>query len=185
MIRLLSVAFVLFTTLSATSAEELKKANALAEIFEPGTNLAIRSAKGAEHVDLTIITSAEFFEIAKDSTELELSDLSEKYPEVDHAVQDKKKELATYIEDNRSDLKPGWDFGEPRISLRRPGGELGTVVHVGADFIVVSFDETSQRRRLFSTRFIRTVDWHEGDLEIFGTVPRHNKRFHDGQKTEK
>jgi hypothetical protein len=184
MIRFVVCFLLLFVMFNAASAQEIGNAKTLADIFKPGTKVAVLEPRDADYFNVTIITSAQFYEIAKDSRLLDLAKLSAKYPKVDQLVREKQKELAAYIDDNRDDLEPGTVFGDPKMSFRRPSGDLGIVEHVGNDFIVVAFDENDQRRRLYSTRFIRTIEWHAGELEIFGSVPRYNRPFYDRQKAE-
>jgi len=169
-------AVLVVAMLSASSADDESNPPAkLVDFFRPGMKLAVRIPNGTDCIDVTIITSDEFFAIAKDSTNIDLDDLAAKYAIVERVVDVKRRELTNYMERNRSTLRPGMLFGEPEIHVRRPNGDLGTVQHIGTDFITVSFDSDGHRRRLYSTRFIRTIDWYDGELKVFGSVPRVRK----------
>ena len=152
---------------------ELRDPTKLTGFLKPGTKVALYdSPDKSEFIRITILPD-DYFMIAKDSLKLDLADLAKKYETVAIAVDRAEKRVEKRVIELTETMPDHMELSEPRFRFRKPSGTLGTIASAGDDYLIVSFQG---KRRLFPTRLIRTIEWHEGEPDVWGSIGQRRKK---------
>lgn len=140
--------------------------------LEPGLQLGIdhaqnRNREAEPYFMLTVINNSSY-QIAVESRQLSLDELREKYLAIDQYA---KKTLSNYkkdLQERSKELDAGKQYAKPTLSMAVNHGTLFcTIVSVGDDYVLVSYGESRERKRLIPKHMIRQIDWDEGLAKLF------------------
>lgn len=129
--------------------------------LKPGTFAGIRALDASSGITVTIYAEPDF-EIALDARRLSLDELAAKYKSVADSRAKTLQEATASWELRRKENASGRDSGTPQVSLfidRRE--QLYRIVHVGNDYLLVSYEDNTNRQRAFATKYISSIRWHD------------------------
>jgi len=135
--------------------------------LETGTHMGLRySFQGQGNWDeyfVVQILDNDGWTIANDSRLLPLEELRKKHPDVESLA---SKTLVDYQDDlpKRMDRLPqGKRYADPDISISVDRSTiLCTVVHVGEDYVLVSYGGADAKRRVLPKHLIKSINWDDG-----------------------
>lgn len=105
--------------------------------------------------NITILTPDQY-DLAHDFATLELSQVAEKHPDVAKQI----AELRTQGETERAkSLAAGTELGETEVSITAHVGELGKVIHVGQDYLLIEFPSARSRRVAIASSKVARISW--------------------------
>lgn len=143
--------------------------NSMLGFLSPGNHLSIhypRTAEGGtdDHFSVRILDDAAW-QIAHDARLLSIDELRKKHPAIDAFV---SKELAEYTDKlaRRNESAPKGRRYVPEISLMHDFALLCTVVHVGDDYVLVSYGDENAKRRVYPSQFLKVIYWSSGFPQI-------------------
>ena len=168
--RLSSFVLLVLMTFGSVLAQD-SHPDTLSGFIKPNMHLGIRLTDASTEYSVVILTPEEYA-IHVDSRELSIEELTAKYPDVakrrDDAIANAKKAIASQT----VKLRPGQGYGETKARADVDHRVLlCKVIHVGADYILIEYANSSARRRAFSTRYLTSIRW--GDpVRISTSTPR-------------
>ena len=139
--------------------------------LETGTHLGVQysdyrrdGGDRDEHFVLQIFDN-DGWKIANDSRRLPLEELRKKYPVVQSLASKKLQDFQDSSAARMDQLPKGKRYSDPDISIARDRSTytlLCTVVHVGDDYVLVSYGDTGKMRRVLPKNMIKHIGWDDG-----------------------
>jgi hypothetical protein len=139
--------------------------------LETGTHLGVqhsdyrRDGGGRdEHFVLQILDN-DGWKIANDSRRLPLEELRKKYPVVESLASKTLEDFQDSSATRMDRLPKGKRYSDPDISIARDRLTvtlLCTVVHVGDDYVLVSYGDAGKKRRVLPKHMIKYIGWDDG-----------------------
>jgi hypothetical protein len=128
----------------------------------------------AKRITISIYTEQDHA-IAIDSRSMSLEELTSKYERVATELARTRNDILTSLQSRTEDIPPGKEYGEPVIGLRSSQGELlYKITATGDDYILLTNSVTPTKRRVFATRCISSINWHD-ELLFTWSVPHIDK----------
>lgn len=147
----LAIALVTFTTTSFAADFPER----MVSLLKANDHIGVASNTQTGECNVIILTPKEY-ELANDFATLELSRVAEKHPDVAKQI----SQLRTQGETERAkSLATGTELGRTEVSIAAHVGELGKVIHVGQDYLLIEFPSAKARRVAIASSKIARVSW--------------------------
>lgn len=165
MTRILLFLLVALPIPTLAVAQEFAAPSSMVGFLQPGMKLGIRSTEGSSDIHI-VIFSERAFAIERDGRLMELAAIVEKYPEVAEAKDAALRAGPKSYVDGRGRLI---ELGVPsveRLSIDRRL-LLCSVSHIGADYMLVTLEESADNgdaqspRKVYAIDRIASIVWRE------------------------
>jgi len=138
-------------------------------------HIGVRSFQANSFVAIEIY-SEDQFRFAKDGREMKLGELGQKYPKVSEKAAEALAKYKASLEARRSASTNGASFPssvEPTVALELDRATLlGTVLHVGDDYFLVSSSEDDSKKQVIAKQSISRIRWVSDDLQFRTSLQR-------------
>ena len=175
------LAIVMLVAATAFPAGKLKAQSSteafprsLLGFLKPGMHVGVdytvnRSGDAEEHFSLKIFDDTGY-RIAVDTRLLSLDELRRKYPVIEKHAEKTLSNYQQQLPDRAKKLARGKRYAKPELSMsvsRRT--LLCKVIHVGDDYVLVSYGE-AEKRRVLPKHMIKRVYWSEGLPHLYASA---------------
>jgi hypothetical protein len=176
-VKTLCICFILFALahLDATPVAAQSSADSfpttMLGFLQTGTHLGVqysdysRDGGGRDEHFVLQILDKDGWEVANDSRRLPLEELRRKYPVVESLASKKLTDFQDSSATRMDRLPKGKRYSDPDISIARDRSTytlLCTVVHLGDDYVLVSYGDTGKQRRVLPKHMIKYIGWDDG-----------------------
>jgi hypothetical protein len=142
-------------------AQEQEAPQSLVGFLKTGTHIGVVSYQDSDRIAINIYTEKDHA-IAIDARNLSLDELASKYDTVATRLEQTRKDYITSLQSRAKDLPPGKEFGEPKLGLQLNTMEsFYKITATGDDYILVTNSVVPNKRRVFATRFISSINWRD------------------------
>ena len=148
------VTFAIVATGTKTGLTDEPHPKSLVGLLTPDMRVGIHRFDGSAAFIISVY-SEEQFAIARDSRNLTLDQLKEKYVAVKEQCEHTLEILSTT---QHAETRKILESHKPEVRKDKAGGLLGTISHVGEDYVLVTLDGLQERRLVLASQFISQID---------------------------